>query len=97
MCKKFPAYHDGKKNNLSLISSAPLQVCLCDNEGIMCLSYSTFSLYPGETLELHAFTVSQPCGTVKGTVKNMHSKNHIPLAVSGISILHLWDIHEYHS
>ena len=70
-----PAYHDGKKNNLSLISSAPLQVCLCDNEGIMCQSYSTFSLYPGETLELHAFTVSQPCGTVKGTVYAYTNEN----------------------
>ena len=72
-----PAYHDGKKNNLSLISSPPLQVCLCDNdnEGIKCVISFPLSLYPGETIEFQAFTIGQLCGTVKGTVYAYTSEN----------------------
>ena len=71
-----PPYHNGEKNNLSLISSAPLQVCLCErDEGPMCVSYSTVSLYPGETIDVHVFTVGQLCGTVKGTVYAYTNEN----------------------
>ena len=64
----FPTLDD-RRNNLSLISSQPSRVCLCDRAGPKCLNISKMvSAFPGEKIELNAFTVGQHFGTAKGTV-----------------------------
>ena len=58
-----------QRNNLSLISSTPSRVCLCESQQPQCLQFSKhISVFPGETIGLHAFTVGQDFGTSKGTV-----------------------------
>ena len=60
---------DGQRSNLSWISSTPSRVCLCESKNPDCLKFTKFvSVFPGETIELHAFTVGQGFGTSKGIV-----------------------------
>ena len=65
----FDLFQQQQRNNLSLISSTPSRVCLCESQQPQCLQFSKyFPVFPGETIELHAFTVGQNFGTSKGTV-----------------------------
>ena len=61
--------HNHERYALSLIASTPSRVCLCDNIQLQCLNFSMYvDVYPGETIEIHAFTVGQHFGTAQGTV-----------------------------
>ena len=62
-------YNTGQNSNLSLISSAPSRVCLCEDGEPDCriMSVSGFH-YPGETFSVSAVVVGQGFGTVYGTV-----------------------------
>ena len=64
-----------QQNNLSLISSAPSRVCLCQNDHFEhpndCLTVAdphTYSVYPGQTITLPAVVVGQDFGSVTGPV-----------------------------
>ena len=60
--------HD-QRNNLSLISSEPSRVCLCENDTPHCLKYTkNVTIFPGQTHKIHAYVVGQHFGTSKGTV-----------------------------
>ena len=58
--------------SLSLISSDPLRVCLCNQSGLpdcMLLDGPTpHSIYPGQTISISAVVVGQDWGTVAGSV-----------------------------
>ena len=63
-----------QQNDLSLISSAPSRVCLCQNDHFEhpndCLTVAdphTYSVYPGQTITLPAVVVGQDFGTVTGS------------------------------
>ena len=63
-----------QQNDLSLISSAPSRVCLCQNDHFEhpddCLTAAdphTYSVYPGQTITLPAVVVGQDFGTVTGS------------------------------
>ena len=63
-----------QQNDLSVISSAPSRVCLCQNDHFEhpddCLTVAdphTYSVYPGETITLPAVVVGQEFGTVTGS------------------------------
>ena len=56
-------------NNLSLISSDPSRVCICEDNRPQCLEYTrNVSVYPGQTFSISAYVVGQHFGTAKGTV-----------------------------
>jgi len=56
-------------NNLSLISSDPSRVCICEDNRPQCLEYTrNVSVYPGQTFNISAYVVGQYMGTTKGTV-----------------------------
>ena len=56
-------------NNLSLISSDPSRVCICEDNRPQCLEYTrNVSVYPGQTFNISAYVVGQYFGTAKGTV-----------------------------
>jgi len=56
-------------NNLSLISSDPSRVCICEDNRPQCQEYTrNVSVYPGQTFNISAYVVGQHCGTAKGTV-----------------------------
>ena len=64
-----------QQNSLSLISSAPSHVCLCQNNHFEnpddCLTVAhpcTYNIYPGQTITLPAVVVGQDFGTVTGSV-----------------------------
>ena len=57
------------QNPISLISSSPSRVCLCENSYPACLKYNTsISIFPGQTIHIPAFTVGQQFGTSRGSV-----------------------------
>ena len=60
------------ETSLSLISSDPLRVCLCNQSGLpdcMLLDDPTpHSIYPGQTISISAVVVGQDWGTVAGSV-----------------------------
>jgi len=56
-------------NNLSLISSDPSRVCICEDNRPQCLEYTrNVSVYPGQTFNISAYVVGQYMGTTKGIV-----------------------------
>ena len=61
-----------EQNDLSLISSAPSRVCLCNEAGQPdCLTVAdptTRVMYPGQTITIPAVIVGQAFGTVNGSV-----------------------------
>ena len=61
-----------QQNDLSLISSAPSRVCLCNEAGEPdCLTVAdptTRVMYPGQTITIPAVVVGQDFGTVNGSV-----------------------------
>ena len=61
-----------QQNGLSLISSAPSRVCLCNKIGQLdCLTVAdptTRVIYPGQTITIPAVVVGQDFGTVTGSV-----------------------------
>ena len=61
-----------EQNDLSLISSAPSRVCLCNEAGQPdCLTVAdptTHVMYPGQTITIPAVIVGQAFGTVNGSV-----------------------------
>ena len=61
-----------EQNGLSLISSAPSRVCLCNEAGQPdCLTVAdptTRVIYPGQTITIPAVVVGQDFGTVNGSV-----------------------------
>ena len=62
-------YDTGHHSNLSLISSAPSRVCLCEDGQPDCLTvFANDTHYPGETFSISAVVVGQGFGTVDGTV-----------------------------
>ena len=62
-------YDTGHHSNLSLISSAPSRVCLCEDERPDCLTmFINNTRYPGETFSISAVAVGQGFGTADGTV-----------------------------
>ena len=62
-------YDTGHHSNLSLISSAPSRVCLCEDGQPDCLIvFANDTHYPGETFSISAVVVGQGFGTVDGTV-----------------------------
>ena len=57
------------QNSVSLISSSPSRVCLCEKGLPACLKYNTsISIFPGQTIHIPAFTVGQQFGTSRGSV-----------------------------
>ena len=69
------------ETSLSLISSDPLRVCLCNQSGLpdcMLLDDPTpHSIYPGQTISISAVVVGQDWGTVAGSVfaQFLHKSN----------------------
>ena len=62
-------YDAGHHSNLSLISSTPSRVCLCDDGEPDCLTtFVNDDHYPGETFSIPAIVVGQGCGTADGAV-----------------------------
>ena len=61
-----------EQSGLSLISSAPSRVCLCNETGQPdCLTVAdpeTRVIYPGQTITIPAVVVGQDFGTVTGSV-----------------------------
>ena len=64
-----------QQNDLSVVSSTPSRVCLCQNDHFEhpddCLTAAdphTYSVYPGQTITLPAVVVGQDFGTVTGSV-----------------------------
>ena len=61
-----------QQSGLSLISSAPSRVCLCNETGQPdCLTVAdptTRVIYPGQTITIPAVVVGQDFGTVTGSV-----------------------------
>ena len=70
------------QNTLSLISSAPSRVCLCDTSGkpdcLKIFSAIDGLVYPGQTINISAVAVGQDFGTVAGSVyaQFLHSSTH---------------------
>ena len=58
--------------SLSLISSDPLRVCLCNQSGLpdcmLLVDPTPHSIYPGQTISISAVVVGQDWGTVAGSV-----------------------------
>ena len=62
-------YNIGHQSNLSLISSTPSRVCLCEDGEPDCPTmFANDTHYPGETFSISAVVVGQGYGTVDGTV-----------------------------
>ena len=62
-------YDTGHHSNLSLVSSKPSRVCLCEDGEPDCLTvFKNDTHYPGETFSISAVVVGQGFGTVDGTV-----------------------------
>ena len=62
-------YDTGHHSNISLISSAPSRVCLCEDGQPDCLTvFKNQAHYPGETFSISAVVVGQGFGTVDGMV-----------------------------
>ena len=61
---------ESPNGNLSLISSSPSRVCLCNEDGLPdCLQiFNSTSIYPGQTIEIYAVITGQDFGTVAGSV-----------------------------
>ena len=73
------------KGNLSLISSTPSRVCLCNaNKAPDCLqvlSSQAYSIYPGQTINISAVVTGQGFGTAAGSVYAQFLKlspSHMP-------------------
>ena len=60
------------QNSLSLITSDPSRVCLCNDDGqpdcLIVTDPTPHSLYPGQSVKISAVVVGQDFGTVAGTV-----------------------------
>ena len=60
------------ETSLSLISSDPLRVCLCNQsglpDGMLLVDPTPHSIYPGQTISISAVVVGQDWGTVAGSV-----------------------------
>ena len=58
--------------SLSLVSSDPLRVCLCNQSGLpdctLLVDPTPHSIYPGQTISISAAVVGQDWGTVAGSV-----------------------------
>ena len=65
------------QTSLSLISSAPYRVCLCNVAGepdcLTAADPNTHYIYPGQTIPLSVAVVGQDFGTIAGPVLNLHS------------------------
>ena len=62
-------YDTGHHSNLSLISSKPSRVCLCEDGQPDCLTvFANEAHYPGETFTISAVVVGQGFGAADGTV-----------------------------
>ena len=79
---------------LSLISSDPLRVCLCNQSGLpdcmLLVDPTVHSIYPGQTISISAVVVGQDWGTVAGSVyaQFLHQstlENAIHLAFSQVA------------
>ena len=61
-----------QQSGLSLISSAPSRICLCNETGQPdCLTVADptpYVIYPGQTITIPAVVVGQDFGTVTGSV-----------------------------
>ena len=72
-------YDTGCHSNLSLISSTPSRVCLCDDGQPDCLAMlANDAHYPGETFSISALVVGQGLGTADGTVHAQFINKHPP-------------------
>ena len=65
-------FKDISETSLSLISSDPLRVCLCNQSGLpdcmLIINPTLHSVYPGQTISVSAVVVGQAWGTVAGSV-----------------------------
>ena len=68
----FKAISNISEASLSLISSDPLRVCLCNESGLpdcmLLVDPTPHSIYPGQTISISAVVVGQNWGTVAGSV-----------------------------
>ena len=72
-------YDTGHHSNLSLISSAPSRVCLCEDGVPDCLiTYVNNAHYPGETFNISAVVVGQGFGAADGTVYALFTNKDTP-------------------
>ena len=72
-------YDTGHHSNLSLISSAPSRVCLCEDGEPDCLTvFASDVHYPGETFSISAVVVGQGFGTADGTVYAQFTNKDTP-------------------
>ena len=72
-------YNIGHQSNLSLISSVPSRVCLCEDGEPDCLTmFANDTHYPGETFSISAVVVGQGFGTVDGTVYAQFTNKDTP-------------------
>jgi len=68
-CWNVVQYNTGYGSILSLVSSAPSRVCLCEDGEPDCLTtFANDTRYPGETFTISAVVVGQGFGTADGTV-----------------------------
>ena len=73
-------YDTGQHSNLSLISSTPSRVCLCEDGEPDCLTmFKNDTHYPGETFSISAVVVGQGFGTVDGTVYAQFTNKDTPV------------------
>ena len=73
-------YDTGHHSNLSLISSTPSRVCLCEDGEPDCLNMlANDAHYPGETFTISAVVVGQGFGTVDGTVYAQFTNKDTPI------------------
>ena len=70
-------------NSLSLISSDPSRVCLCNGRGwpdcMILFDPTPRYIYPGQTIVISAVTVGQNFGTVAGSVHAQFLSKHLLL------------------
>ena len=72
-------YDTGHHSNLSLITSAPSRVCLCEDGQPDCLTVlANETHYPGETFTISAVVVGQGFGTIDGTVYAQFTNKDTP-------------------
>ena len=81
-----------QQSGLSLISSVPSRVCLCNEAGQPdCLTVAdptTRGIYPGQTITILAVVVGQDFGTVNGSVftQFLHTSNTTPYTTDTVDM-----------
>ena len=79
-------YDTGHHSNLSLISSAPSRVCLCEDGQPDCLTAFVNNAHcPGEKFSISAVVVGQGFGTADGTVYAQFT-NNTPLRLDALQL-----------